>query len=174
MSSKVQRVPIAFSLGKGAHVPLTSGAANSLPVRPPAIQGAVEWQTLAVSQDTIQLSVPALGGLLTTDVTYNLTPAGLPASFTLAPGASGIVLVNFTTPSLPTGLGLVGISSSLTFAKGTPQDAGSSSWTLSARQQYQAARIQGAFRFLGLAAAPAQTLNVVMWTVLLCKPPTVG
>ena len=169
----LQRVPIAFSQGKGMHLPVTSGAANSLAIRPPAIVGAIEWQTLGVSSDNFELAVPAIAAGDFADVAFSFVPAALPIAFTLAPGSQGLIVSELGFPVLPVGLCIGGYSQSLTFGLGAPFEAGSTSWTLQPRQQYQSATIGGAVRFYAPAPADAQTVTLVAWTLLVCKPPTV-
>jgi hypothetical protein len=169
----LQRVPIAFSVGKGVHVPVNTGAANSIAVRPPAIPGAIEWQTLGVSSDNVMLAVPAIAAGATADVPFSFVPASLPIKFQLAPNASGVILAQLALPTLPVSLCIGCISQSLTFGLGAPVEAGSTSWTLQPRQAYQSATIGGSVRFFAPVKADAQSVTLVAWTVILCRPPTV-
>jgi hypothetical protein len=171
--SQVQRVPIAFTPGAGFFVPLTGGAANSIPIRPPAIVGAIELQTLGVSSDSFSINVPEIAAGAFADVPYAYNPSSFPIAFSLVGGASGWVFGDIVVPTLPAACGIMGISRSLVFSLGPPQQPGSPIWTLTARQQYQSASIQGSIRLFSPAGCDAQTLTVVGWIFMLCKPPIV-
>src|ERR1700677_622746 len=167
--SNVQRVPIAYTPGGGFFMPITGGAANSLPIRPPAIVGAVELQALGYSSDNFSLDVPEIAAGDTADVPYVYNAATFKVNFSLVAGASGLVIADLLFPVLPTGCGVLGYSKSLVFAIGPPQQAGSPTWTLVPRQTYQAASIQGSIRFFSPAGCAAQSLTVGGWILLLCS-----
>ena len=171
--STVQRVTPYFVPGIGLVYPTSGGAANSLPIRPPAIVGAVELQPLGASSDSFTVNIPAIAAGATVDVPYTYSPAMFPTSFSLVVGASGIVIADVFFPTLPTGCGLLGYSKSLVFGIGPPVNPGSPSWVLAARQTYQAASVQGAFRFFSPAGCAAQSITVAAYMVMLCKPPIV-
>ena len=173
MPSKVQRTPIGFTQGGGFFNPLTVGAAASVGIRPPAIAGSVELQALGMSSDQFTVNVPAIAAGQFSDVTYTYTPAAFPVNFSLVPGATGLVFADILFPTLPPDCGILGVTKSLVFAIGPPQQPGSGSWILTQRQTYQAATIQGAIRFFSPAGSVAQTVNVVGWILMLCKPPIV-
>jgi len=172
--SNVQRVPIAFSQGAGFFVPVTGGAANSIPIRPPAIVGAVELQALGYDNSNFPLDVPAIAAGDTVDVPFTYNPKTFSVNFSLVGGASGVVFGDIFFPALPTGCGMLGYSKSLVFAVGPPQQPGSPIWSLVARQTYQAAQIQGSIRFFSPAGCDAQTITVGGWMFMLCAPPTVN
>lgn len=173
MPSRVQRVPIGYTPGGGPFSLLTMGAAGSVGIRPPAILGDVELQALAMSRDTFSLQVPALleGG--TQDVDYSYIPQGFPQSFTLVGGASGIIISDVNVPVLSPDLGVLGVSQSLKFGIGPPQNAGSTTWTIQPNQKYQLTQVVGSVRFFAPSGSSKQTVQMVGWAVLLCKPPTV-
>jgi len=171
--SNVQRVTPYYVPGVGIVYPTGGGAANSLPVRPPAIANAVELQTLGSSSDSFTVNIPDIAAGALVDVPYTYSPAGLPVNFSLVVGATGIIVADVFFPTLPTGCGLLGYSKSLVFGIGPPVNPGSPLWVLSARQTYQAASVQGAFRFFSPAGCSAQTLTASGWIVMLCRPPTV-
>jgi hypothetical protein len=171
--SNVQRVPIAYTRGGGFFMPITGGAANSIPIRPPAIVGAVELQALGFSSDSFSLDVPAIAAGATADVPYVYSPATFKVNFSLVAGATGQVFGDILLPTLPTGCGILGYSKSLVFAIGPPQQPGSPTWTLVARQTYQAASIQGSIRFFSPAGCDAQSITVGGWILLVCSPPIV-
>lgn len=173
MPSRVQRVPIGYTPGGGPFSLLTMGAAGSVGIRPPAILGDVELQALAMSRDTFNLKVPELAAGATQDVNYSYIPQGFPQSFILVGGASGIVIADVNVPVLYPGLGVLGVSMSLKFGIGAPQNAGSTTWTIQANQKYQLTQVVGAVRFFSPAGSDAQQVQMVGWAVLLCKPPTV-
>lgn len=174
MSSKVQRVTIGSTPGGGPFSLLTMGAAASVGIRPPAILGSVELQALAMSRDTFKLSVPAVAAGQTSDVNYEYIPQGFPTSFILVGGASGLIIADVNTPVLYPNLGILGVSQSLEFGLGPPQVGGSTLWTIQPNQKYQLTAITGAVRFFSAAGSSAQTVQMVGWAVLLCKPPTVS
>lgn len=172
--SKVQRVPPGFTTGGGTFLPIASGAAGSLGIRPPAIKGLVELQTLGFSNDTFTVTVPTIAANGTADVPYTYNPSTLPVRFQLVRGASGLIYVDIDLPQLPQGLGIIGFSKSLTFALGSVAAPGSANWQLSPQTQYQAPSIQGSIRFFSPAGTTASTsVQFVAWSFLLCKPPTV-
>ena len=173
MASKVQRTPIGYTQGGGFFNPLTVGAAASVGIRPPAINGVVELQALGSSSDQFSLNIPAIAAGAMVDVPYTYTPASFPVNFSLVPGATGLVFADILFPTLPMDCGIIGISKSLVFAVGPPQQPGSASWLLVQRQTYQAATVQGAIRFFSPAGCGAQSLTVVGWISMLCKPPQV-
>ena len=172
MGSQVQRVPIAFTQGGGAFVPLTGGAAASVSIRPPAILNVAELQVLGISTDVLSTDIPAIAAGATADVPYTYYPAGLPVNFTLVNGAKGLLVADIGFPVLPVGCGLIGYSRSVTFGIG-PSAAGSPSWTLVAGQQYQAATVAGTLRWFSAAGCDKQTIAMYGWAQLLCAPPQV-
>lgn len=179
MGSKVQRVPMAHTAGGGITYPITGGAAHSLDIRPAAIAGLVELQVLGFSNDSITIQVPAIAAGATVDVPFTYNPQTLPVSFKLVPGSSGLIYVDIDFPTLPvdaTGNVLCecGISKSLTFAIGSQSQPGTSAWTLTPVQQYQAPSIQGTVRFFAPTGTAATSVTFVAWSFLICKPPTVS
>jgi len=169
----VQRTTPIFTTAGGFANPLLAGAANSVGIRPPAIVGAVELQPLGTSSDSFTLNVPAIDAGAFVDVDYTYKPSGFPVNFSLVVGATGLVFADILFPKLPAGCGLLGLSKSLVFAIGPPVEAGSPTWSLTQRQTYQGASIQGTMRFFSPAGCDAQSLTAVGWILLLCKPPLV-
>jgi len=166
------RISIVARPRGGATYPATS-IATTVASLPAVISGATLLQTLGAFSGTQAVAVPALAANVPHDLTFAFALTSFPSPFSLASGATGLVLGTValvTTPASATTL--VGLPAlSLTFGTGGTTVPGSGQWTLTGGGAYQGLQLRATVRVFSPSATAAQTLTFLGQALLLGLPP---